>query len=297
MKLERNLIPILAIAAILLLAVPAVGMVVGMALASEPGDESAASAGEPELPPLELPPLPDKQYQPTDSQAQQRPNLIPRRLGRFYRSGIDIYTYEDGDRTVRVVLQDDLVLQKNSAVTPSDSVVVKGSTQSIIRKGSDGGQDNLPVFRSESGGGLMTLPGGVLLALDPKWDKAQVDRFFSDSNISPEQVSELGFIPNGFLVETEAGFPSLDLANSLASQDGVEFQAPTGGARSRLSEDGVPTGRPIRPYIVALERNTHALHFDSICFLNNFCVEDAHPRRLRRLPAYPQYRRGRGTNR
>ena len=51
MKLERNLIPILAIAAILLLAVPAVGMVVGMALASEPGDDSAASAGEPELRP------------------------------------------------------------------------------------------------------------------------------------------------------------------------------------------------------------------------------------------------------
>ena len=55
MKLERNLIPILAIAAILLLAVPAVGMVVGMALASEPGDESAASAGEPELPTLRTP--------------------------------------------------------------------------------------------------------------------------------------------------------------------------------------------------------------------------------------------------
>ena len=72
----------------------------------------------------------------------------------------------------------------------------------------------------------MTLPGGVLLALDPEWDKAQVDRFFSDNNISPEQVSELGFIPNGFLVETEAGFPSLDLANSLASQDGVELSSP-----------------------------------------------------------------------
>ena len=105
-------------------------------------------------------------------------------------------------------------------------MVVQGSTQSIIKKGDDGGQDGLPVFRSESGGGLMTLPGGVLLALDPEWEKAQVDKFFSDNNISPEQVSELGFIPNGFLVETEAGFPSLDLANSLASQDGVEISSP-----------------------------------------------------------------------
>ena len=226
MKLERNLIPILAIAAILLLAVPAVGMVVGMALASEPGDESAASAGEPELPPLELPPLPEKNYHPADSPPKQPPIAGSRADWDGSTDQGKVHTYEDGDRTIRVVLQDDLVLQKNSAVTPSDSVVVKGSTQSIIRKGSDGGQDNLPVFRSESGGGLMTLPGGVLLSLDPKWDKAQVDRFFSDSNISPEQVSELGFIPNGFLVETEAGFPSLDLANSLASQDGVEISSP-----------------------------------------------------------------------
>ena len=226
MKLERNLIPILAIAAILLLAVPAVGMVVGMALASEPGDESAASAGEPELPPLELPPLPEKNYHPADSPPKQPPIAGSRADWDGSTDQGKVHTYEDGDRTVRVVLQDDLVLQKNSAVTPSDSVVVKGSTQSIIRKGSDGGQDNLPVFRSESGGGLMTLPGGVLLSLDPKWDKAQVDRFFSDSNISPEQVSELGFIPNGFLVETEAGFPSLDLANSLARQDGVELSSP-----------------------------------------------------------------------
>ena len=226
MKLERNLIPILAIAAILLLAVPAVGMVVGMALASEPGDDSSASTGEPELPPLELPPLPEKNYHPADSPPKQPPIAGSRADWDGSTDEGKVHTYEDGDRTVRVVLQDDLVLQKNSAVTPSDSVVVKGSTQSIIRKGSDGGQDNLPVFRSESGGGLMTLPGGVLLSLDPKWDKAQVDRFFSDSNISPEQVSELGFIPNGFLVETEAGFPSLDLANSLASQDGVEISSP-----------------------------------------------------------------------
>ena len=225
MKLERNLIPILAIAAILLLAVPAVGMVVGMALASEPGDDSSASTGEPELPPLELPPLPDKQYQPTDSQAQQATNLSRSDWDGSSEQG-DIYTYEDGDRTVRIVLQDDLVLQKNSAVTQSDSVVVQGSTQSIIKKGAVVRQDGLPVFRSESGGGLMTLPGGVLVALDPEWEKAQVDKFFSDNNISPEQVSDLGFIPNGFLVETEAGFPSLELANSLASQDGVEISSP-----------------------------------------------------------------------
>ena len=234
MKLERNLIPILAIAAILLLVVPAVGMVVGMALASESSENSTAEPVPPSTPeaapppppiPQQLPPLPDKNYQPAGSP--------PKQSTKESRSDWDgstdqrsVYTYEDGDRTLRVVLQDALVLQKNSAVTPNNSVVVKGSTENIIRKGADGGQDVLPVFRSESGGGLMTLPGGVLLALDPEWDKAQVEKFFSENNIPPEQVSELGFIPNGFLVETEAGFPSLELANSLAAQDGVAISSP-----------------------------------------------------------------------
>ena len=226
MKLERNLIPILAIAAILLLAVPAVGMVVGMALASEPGDEAAASAGEPEVRPLELPPLPEKQYHPADSPPKQPPSVGSRSDWDGSTDQGVVHTYNDGDRTIRVVEQNGLVLQKNSDITAKDSVVMTGSDQSIIKKGADGGQGGLPVFRSESGGGLMTLPGGVLLALDPEWEKAQVDKFFSDNGISPEQVSELGFIPNGFLVETEAGFPSLDLANSLASQDGVEISSP-----------------------------------------------------------------------
>ena len=225
MKLERNLIPILAIAAIILLAVPAVGMVVGMAVASDPGDDSATTSDEPELPPLDLPPLPEKKDQLLDSSRQQSSGASRSDWDGSINQG-SVYTYKDGDRDLRVVLQDELLLKNNSAVTEDDTVVVLGPNQSIIKKGSGGGQEGLPVFRSESGGGLMTLPGGVLLSLDPDWDKAQVDGFFSDNGISPDQVSELGFIPNGFLVETEPGFPSLELANSLASQDGVEISSP-----------------------------------------------------------------------
>ena len=224
MKLERNLIPILAIAAIILLVVPAVGMVVGMALASDPGDDSSASTGEPELAPFELPPLPEKEFELTESPSDV--SSIGSRSGSDGSTNQgEIYTYEDGDRTMRVVLQDDLVLKTNSAVTSDDKVVMLGPAQSIV-KSAGGGQGGLPVFRSESGGALMTLPGGVLLALDPEWDKAQVDSFLSANGISPGQVSELGFMQNGFLVETEAGFPSLELANSLAGQDGVEASTP-----------------------------------------------------------------------
>ena len=72
----------------------------------------------------------------------------------------------------------------------------------------------------------MTLPGGVLLVLDAEWTSSQTNAFFSRNAIKLDRVSDLGFLPNGFFVETEPGFPSLTLANSLATQDGVEVSSP-----------------------------------------------------------------------
>ena len=72
----------------------------------------------------------------------------------------------------------------------------------------------------------MTLPGGVLLALDADWDESQVADFFDRHGIEADRVSELGFIPNGFVVDTEPGFPSLELANALAGEDGVLVSSP-----------------------------------------------------------------------
>lgn len=84
---------------------------------------------------------------------------------------------------------------------------------------------DLPVFRSQSGA-LMTLPGGALLLLSPEWSKKQVDVFFDGHRIAPDRVSELGWIDNGFSVRTDPGFPSLELANALAGQAGVELSSP-----------------------------------------------------------------------
>lgn len=137
-----------------------------------------------------------------------------------------VFTWEDGDRTRRVVLQDGLVVQDTAANTFDDVVVVEGVKDSIVQRQPGHEEDSLPVFRAESGGGLMTLPGGVLLALDPEWDEATVDSFFLDNGISREQTSELDFIDNGFFVETEPGFQSLDLANELAALDGVVISSP-----------------------------------------------------------------------
>ncbi len=116
--------------------------------------------------------------------------------------GDGVYTWWDGDREMRVRIEPDEDPQRY------------------------GGGEGEPVFRSDSGGGVMTLPGGVLLALDPTWSSSQVDAFFSKNKIKRNRVSELGFLDNAFFVETEPGFPSLQLANDLAAQEGVIISTP-----------------------------------------------------------------------
>ena len=81
------------------------------------------------------------------------------------------------------------------------------------------------MFRSPSGA-LMTLPGGVLLVLEGAWTEAEVNSFFSRNGIKRDQVSELSYATNGFFVETDPGFPSLELANKLAAQKGVIISSP-----------------------------------------------------------------------
>ena len=49
---------------------------------------------------------------------------------------------------------------------------------------------------------------------------------FENNGIDLDRVSELDYLTNGFFVETEPGFPSLDLANALAEQDGVRVSTP-----------------------------------------------------------------------
>ena len=137
-----------------------------------------------------------------------------------------VYTWYDGDQAMKAVVQDDLGAQSTSSNAESDDVVAVKGQESIVRK--QPGQDsNLqPVFKAESGGGLMTLPGGVLVSLDPNWDDARVQQLFSDNGIAEDRLTELGFLDNGFLVSTEPGFPSLNLANDLADQEGVVSSAP-----------------------------------------------------------------------
>ena len=137
------------------------------------------------------------------------------------------YTWEDGDRTLTVQLQTDLVVQKSADSSAGDIVAANVGEGSVVKRdaGAQAKSDDQPVFRSESGR-LMTLPGGVLLVLDPEWSQAQVNSFFSANGIKLDRVSELDYVDNGFLVETEPGFPSLELANTLAALEGVAVSSP-----------------------------------------------------------------------
>ena len=105
-----------------------------------------------------------------------------------------VYTYEESDRTLRVILQEDLVVRQTGSDVTTDRMVRRTAGGSIVRSHFLYGAADLPVFRSSSGGGLMTLPGGVLLALDPEWDEARVERFFVENNIAQALISELDYI-------------------------------------------------------------------------------------------------------
>ena len=207
----------------MLLGGTAAGLVAaGPVLASEPAATSTPAPTATAVP-LKLPEVPEKSP-PSASPAERSTKGVA--SGREGLGQGTVYTWEDGDRTLRVVLQDDLVVQKTTANTPDDVVFIKGARDSIVEKQARHGQDAGPVFRSESGGGLMMLPGGILLALDPEWDEAEVDSFFWRNGISADRKSVLEFIPNGFLVDADPGFPSLELANALAGQDGVLISSP-----------------------------------------------------------------------
>lgn len=122
------------------------------------------------------------------------------------------YTYYDGDAERTVWLKPQ---------TP-DPVGDDPGDPLDANDGSDAGG---LVFVNESGA-EMTLPGGVLLGLDAAWSTDEVWDFFADNGISSSDVTEFDWLDNGFFIDTEPGLASLELANELAVQDGVDFASP-----------------------------------------------------------------------
>ena len=138
------------------------------------------------------------------------------------------YTWHDGDRALVVRLQPELVVLDGDVVSRDDIVPVGDEVDGVAAASGDSvvesGQD-MPVFRSDEGE-LMALPGGVSLVLDPGWDDAAVDAFFGRNGIVASRATALDYVTNGFFVETEPGLASLNLANALVGQAGVELSSP-----------------------------------------------------------------------
>ncbi len=123
--------------------------------------------------------------------------------------GGQVYVWYDGDRMLRVRLQSDLTVQtgfdgQGDAIVARSAVTTQANGQA------------LPVFRSESSGNLMTLPGGVLVVFDSDLDDAQISKFLTAQGISKDRVSTM-LLHNAFEIETEPAFPALELANRLAT--------------------------------------------------------------------------------
>ena len=144
--------------------------------------------------------------------------------------------WHDGDRTLSVWVDPDLVLEfsedggtAGEVVLRSTFGVVKRVESAVGVRGSASESDSKagthPVFRSDTGD-LMLLPGGVMVGLDPGWDDAAVEAFFSRNGITSKRRQPIEWLTNGFFVETEPGFASLTLANELAVLAGVEFSVP-----------------------------------------------------------------------
>ncbi len=147
------------------------------------------------------------------------------------------YSWQDGDRTLTVILQDDLTVGPDGKIRASRGAGADPRSNAQVSRAGDrlavgvGTTAGLPVFRSNSGS-LMTLPGGVMLALDETWSPAEVSAFFRRNSIALSRVSQLDYIPNGYFVATEPGFSSLNLANTLAEQEGVELSSPNWGVET-----------------------------------------------------------------
>ena len=130
-------------------------------------------------------------------------------------STANTYTWQDGKYTRTITHQADLTVTASA----------EGGSEIGPRQAAGAQSDSQPVFQSDTGE-TMTLPGGVLLVLDVEWDQARIDRFFKDNHVDRGLVQERTFTTNAYFIETEPGFPSLNLANELARQDGVVLSSP-----------------------------------------------------------------------
>jgi len=100
--------------------------------------------------------------------------------------------------------------------------VEEGSSPRLLAKAQSDAQatNTSPVFRE--GGVLKTLPGGVIVILNPALDSEQVKNWLIDNNLTVER--QLNFSKYAYLINTAPGLPSLKLAKQLVEDDKLSLQ-------------------------------------------------------------------------
>lgn len=149
------------------------------------------------------------------------------------------YVWYDGDREQKVWLNPDLLAEFNPPAS-AQSPVMKADTdakplatrQKGIRVWQLKGGTHLqgviynlktlhpdgkysPVFHDTPGasGRMRSLPGNIIVYLNPLWNEATVNRWVSGRNLEIVKKLEMG--PNIFVLKTGPGLEALEIANTL----------------------------------------------------------------------------------
>ncbi len=82
-----------------------------------------------------------------------------------------------------------------------------------------------PVFRSSQDGTLLALPGNIIVEFSPSLSHSHIENWLAMKGLRPVKKLEIAN-RNFYEVETPAGVPALNLANSLVGQEGVVSSSP-----------------------------------------------------------------------
>lgn len=101
----------------------------------------------------------------------------------------------------------------------SENVTAKTAMQSL--NSSHANSRYSPVLQDgpSSSGRMRALPGNIIIHLDPSWQQPAVDIWLEKNKL--EVVRKLNIGANIFVIKTDAGLASLEIANSFHQTDGV----------------------------------------------------------------------------
>lgn len=133
------------------------------------------------------------------------------------------YTWYDGGvpRTVWIDKSHVAELPDNNA-GPREGIRIVPADEARSRDATER-SNTVPVFRDgPTGGRIRTIPGNIIVQLNPEWNAAQVAQW-----LRANALTEVHRMSNNFLViASPPGLPSLELANRLQESGTVVYAQP-----------------------------------------------------------------------